>query len=223
MSRRLRSSRVFASTTWQMSLGERAALTGLLAELTPRLSLEIGIGTGGSLPVIASYSAEVHAFDLDRPVGLSLERARVTFHIGDSHTLLPRVLEDLKGRGTPVDFALVDGDHSAEGVRKDIEDLLRADAVADCAILVHDTMNPEVRRGIEAVQFDAHSKVRYVDLEFLPGYLAQEGPFSGQLWGGFALILTTSTDEPALHHLGRRQTSFFPLFKLASETTSCPP
>jgi hypothetical protein len=48
----------------QMSFGERAALEGILAQLRPRLAIEIGTAEGGSLSRIADYSAEVHSIDL---------------------------------------------------------------------------------------------------------------------------------------------------------------
>src|SRR5690348_6240653 len=49
---------------WQMSFGERAALEGVLAQLRPRLAVEIGTAEGGSLERIAAYSEEVHSIDL---------------------------------------------------------------------------------------------------------------------------------------------------------------
>jgi hypothetical protein len=48
----------------------------------------------------------------------------VTFHRGDSQRLLTTVLGRCVESGTPVAFALVDGDHSAPDVRGDLEVLL---------------------------------------------------------------------------------------------------
>lgn len=44
---------------WQMSLGERAAFEGVLAQLRAKLAVEIGTADGGSLERIATYGAEV--------------------------------------------------------------------------------------------------------------------------------------------------------------------
>jgi hypothetical protein len=38
---------------WQMRIGERAAVEGLLAQVVPRLAIEIGTAAGGSLDRIA--------------------------------------------------------------------------------------------------------------------------------------------------------------------------
>jgi hypothetical protein len=84
---------------------------------------------------------------------------------------------------------LVDGDHSAAGVEADLINLLASPAVIRTVILVHDTLNEEVRRGVAGIRFEHYPKVSYVHLDFLTGYAARSGPFAGQLWGGFGLVL----------------------------------
>ena len=98
-----------------MAPGERAALTGLLASMRPRLAIEIGTGQGGSLRCISAYSGHTHAFDARPPDPGLDELTNVTFHTGNSHLLLPEALAQFAQRGESVDFALVDGDHSAGG------------------------------------------------------------------------------------------------------------
>jgi hypothetical protein len=181
---------------WQMSFGERAALEGILAALSPRLAIEIGTAEGGSLRRLAAYSEEVHAFDLSFEL---LDRERegegfdnVVFHGGDSHVLLGETLAEIAGEGRQVDFALVDGDHSPEGVKRDVEDLLSADAVADSVILVHDTMNELVREGLERVAYESYPEVGYVELDLVPGYMFREPSLRHELWGGLGLIVVES-------------------------------
>jgi hypothetical protein len=174
-----------AQPDWHMRPGERAAIVGLLAALKPRTSIELGTFKGGSLRAIAAHSTHVHSFDLT----LQVERQdfpSVTFHVGDSHELLPRLLGELEQSGERVDFSLVDGDHSPEGVRQDVLDLLASPAVAGLIVL-HDTGNDAVRRGLLEVPFERHSKVASVDLDFV---LAP--PPDGKLtpvWGGLGLIV----------------------------------
>lgn len=178
---------------WQMSLGERAALEGILSSLKPRLAVEVGTAEGASLRRIAHHAAEVHSFDLLEPSLPGLGE-HVHLHPGDSTQTLPRVLEGFADAGRNVDFALVDGEHSAAGVRRDVEALLASPAVADTVIVTHDTANEEVRRGLDAVPFDAWPKVATVDLDFLPGHLGL-GRFPGELWYGLGVILVRS-DRP---------------------------
>src|SRR5438445_13898392 len=102
-----------------MSLGERAALEGVLSQLKPALSFEIGTAEGGSLRCIARHSAEVHSFDLVAPEHDVASSANVILHTGDSHELLPAELARCAEPGRNLDFVLVDGDPSAEGGRRD--------------------------------------------------------------------------------------------------------
>jgi hypothetical protein len=185
---------------WMMTLDERAALEGILVAMKPLLALEIGTARGGSLERISMHSTFVHSFDLVRHSELSDERfPNVTFHIGDNHRLLPRLLDELAAAQATVDFVLVDGDHSARGVRWDLEDLLSSRCVASTVILVHDTINERVRAGLEQVVWQEFGNVRFFDLDFLTGRLFRDERFFDELWGGFALIVTGgASGEPPI-------------------------
>jgi hypothetical protein len=182
-------------STWQMSMGERAALVGLLCDVKPELSIEIGTAEGGSLQRVAAHSKEVHSFDLVEPEPAARELPNVTFHTGDSHKLLPELLARLAEEGRNVDFALVDGDHSAGGVRQDMEDLFNSPAVSKTVIVMHDTMNEEVRRGLEDVRYGAWPKVAYVELDFVAGYLFRQPDLRNELWGGLGLVVVDASRE----------------------------
>lgn len=170
---------------------ERAALEGVLALVRPDLSIEIGTHKGGSLQPISAYSRFVHAFDLVAHPDLTQARfPNVTFHFGDSHELLPTVLAQLADDESNIDFVFVDGDHTAAGVRRDVEDLLASPCVGKTVILLHDTLNWSVRAGLEEVDYGSHDKVRFVDLDFVTGKVMREGPSMGELWSGVGLIVT---------------------------------
>jgi hypothetical protein len=200
---------------WQMSFGERAALEGVLAQLRPRLALEIGTAEGGSLERIAAHSGEVHSIDVTHePVRRPLPQ-HVVFHTGASQDLLPPLLASFAAAGRQIDFALVDGDHSYEGVRSDLVALLDSSCTARCAILVHDTMNAEIRAGIESLELETYGKVVYYELDFVPGYMYSGGECHGAVWGGLGLVLTDH-DRSADYPIGPRQTRYyepFPLFQ----------
>lgn len=204
------------SSDWQMSLGDRAALEGLLAQCRPRLAVEIGTAQGGSLKRVAAYSEEVHGLDLEPPDVLP---DNVHFHQGDSHAVLPGLLTELGEQGRNVDFVLVDGDHSADGVRRDLEDLLASPAVADTIIVIHDTVNETVREGLERVRFEGYPKVAYVELDFVAGYMFREPSLRHQLWGGLGLVVvdarrTAYFGEPVRQH---RHYEAFSLFREARD------
>src|SRR6188472_2535663 len=141
-----------------MTFGERAAIVGLLSELKPQLAIELGTAEGGALARIAEHSAEVHSFDLAAPNPEVAALANVTVHIGSSHVLLPRVLRERESRGANIDFVLVDGDHTAAGVERDVRDLLASPAVRRTLIVVHDTLNDVVRAGLRRIEFATEPK-----------------------------------------------------------------
>lgn len=183
---------LLSPSVWQMTLGERAALEGILAQLKPSLSIEIGTAEGGSLRRIAAHSGEVHSFDLVKPAAPVTQLSNVKLHTGDSHVLLAEYLAELGRASVNVDFALVDGDHTAEGVREDLNALLSSNAVGRCVILIHDTANEIVRDGLERVRYRDYPKIAQLDLDFLAGHLSNQGPFHHQLWGGLGLIVVDS-------------------------------
>jgi hypothetical protein len=171
--------------------GERAALEGVLSFVEPRLSIEIGTHAGGSLQSISAHSATVHSFDIVPHPAVTKERfPNVEFHIGSSHDLLPAFLEELTHADETVDFAFVDGDHSPAGVRRDVIDLLESSCTRKTVILLHDTLNRDVRTGLEEVDFSAFDAVCFVDLDLVQGRVMREGPQENELWWGLGLVVT---------------------------------
>jgi hypothetical protein len=202
---------LFVRSDWQMAAGERAAIEGVLSLLKPSLAIELGTARGGSLHCIAAHSAEVHSFDFDPQVSDVPEH--VTLHRGDSHELLPRLLRRLEQEGRSVDFALIDGDHSAAGVRRDLHDLLSSPAVEQTVILLHDTGNEEVRAGLAELDYDGFEKVAYVDLSFVD--LNRPNGVLREHWGGLGIVVAdrdgrltggTIRDAPVRRNM-RRETS----------------
>jgi hypothetical protein len=187
----------------QMSFGERAAVEGLLGQLRPGLAVEIGTAEGGSLRRICGHAAEVHSIDVSHePLGEAPGNA--TLHAGPSAQLLPGLLESFATDGRTIDFALVDGDHSFEGVAGDLGALLASSAARRTVILVHDSMNAEVRAGIESVGLDSHRHVVYFELDFVPGYVYRIGAAANTAWGGLALVVTGAERSPAYAESARQ-------------------
>lgn len=101
-----------------------AACVGLNAKNV----LEIGTNDGTSTLAFlkAAYETGGHVTSIDiidephaRGIVEALDLgARWTFIIGDSHEVLPR----LRAEGRTFDVILIDGDHSYEGAKKDIQD-----------------------------------------------------------------------------------------------------
>jgi hypothetical protein len=137
--------------------------------------------------------------------------ANVVCHTGSSADLLEPLLASIAATGQTLDFVLVDGDHSFEGVQGDLRTLLRSPATSRSVILVHDTMNPEVRAGVESAEIENCPGVVYFEPEFVPGYVYRTGVCRGGVWGGLGLILT---DADQASGTSPRQTRYAELFPL---------
>jgi hypothetical protein len=206
---------ILAPSDWQMTFGERAAIEGILSQLRPRVAVEIGTAEGGSLQRIAYYSERVHSFDIVRPQ-LPLESLpNVSVHTGDSHVLLPKVLAELASEGINVDFALVDGDHSADGAERDLRDLIASDATMRTVIILHDSLNDDVRAGFKRIDYAAEPKVVYADLDFIGGHLSHQGPFHHELWGGLGIVVLDRGGQELTPPEGDNS-RFYDLFEMLS-------
>lgn len=199
---------------WQMAAGERSVLQVMLQRAAPALSVEVGTYEGGSLQVMSEYSGEVISLDIDPGVEAALAGhfRNVTFWIGDSGSLLPKLVSELNSAGRNVGFVLIDGDHSAEGVRRDIESVLRLAVRERLVILMHDSFNPDCRRGMLAANWAGNPHVHMVEIDFVSGSFHKEAIDTAQersMWGGFACAVLEP--EPRTHELvvGQRQRALY--------------
>jgi hypothetical protein len=187
--------------TIEMGYGETAMFQALCASLRPRLAIEIGTETGGTLAIIARHSTRVISIDIDPGVKqrLAPRFSNVDFLTGSSHDILPPLLGKLAADRVTPDFIFVDGDHSADGVRRDLEFILSFRPLKQMIVLMHDSFNPGCREGIRAARWSCNPFCHFVDVDFVPGILHPNENCHRQMWGGLALALFLP--EPRRHHL----------------------
>jgi Methyltransferase domain len=186
------------SLHWQMTNCERFAMQDLLRRLQPDLSLEIGTYRGGSLQVISHFSRNVISIDIDPEVEkhLSNKFSNVNYRCGNSYELLPGLLKESENSSRDIEFILIDGDHSTQGVQRDINALLQYKPRKKCVILMHDSFNPDCREGIKTASWSTSPHVQWVELDFIPGiyhYEAYDTAAAKTMWGGFACAVLDST------------------------------
>ena len=175
---------------WQMMESERIALTGVLARVRPRGALEVGVYYGGSLSLAAQFSERILAIDIEPAV-----RERFTIPdnvellIGNSQELIPQALARFEQLGLPLEYVLIDADHSAEGVRRDLNLVLQYRPRKPMVILAHDSGNEHCREGILAANWNANPHVHFVQCDFVPGQIIEHSVQNGrgEVWGGLAL------------------------------------
>jgi len=174
---------------WQMNDSERLGLAGVLQRLQPECAIEIGTFRGGSLSLIAQFSKLVFSIDIDPSIPEKFKQfSNVSFFTGPSQIIMPTLLQELDSVGMPVEFVLIDGDHSAAGVKRDIDIMLDYVPKRPLIIMMHDGFNPECRRGMMEADWQKSPYVHYVDLDFIPGRVIEHGGGGdGEMWGGLAI------------------------------------
>src|SRR4030095_5689974 len=124
---------------------------------------------------------------------------RTTVIIGES----PGILAQVAAHG-PFDFALVDGDHTYEGVRRDVHAVLPLVA-RDGHILCHDGDNDQVARALG--EFTSEVGDRVVDCGLLTreGSTGPDGPGRPGRDGGVGVCgaADSSTGPPRIARLSR--------------------
>jgi glycosyltransferase involved in cell wall biosynthesis len=175
---------------WQMNHSERMGLLALLSRINPQCSIEIGTYKGGSLSLISQFSSIVFSIDIDPSIPEKFSHFKnVSFLTGPSAAFLPVLLQCLDQEHMYPDFVLIDGDHSAEGVKRDIECLLSYVPKKPLFVMMHDSFNPECRRGMLEAEWGRSQYVEWVDLDFVPGRIIENDSSSrGEMWGGLALV-----------------------------------
>lgn len=185
---------------WQMGRCERLAMERLLGVIRPKLAVEIGTYLGGSLQVIARNSERVISLDMDDTIEAKLGQRfpSVDFLAGLTQDTLPKLVSDLNDKGQSPDFVLVDGDHSLEGVRNDINSLLGIKPQQQMVVIMHDSFNPYCRAGMVAASWADCPFVQSVEIDFVPGVFFRDSydtAEAGSMWAGFGCAVLTPDER----------------------------
>jgi hypothetical protein len=198
---------------WQMTRCEKFAFSALVQQAMPGVAIEIGTYQGGSLQVISKHAEKVYSIDISDGCQelLGGQLTNVEFLVGKSSQLLPDLLRQIQARNEPLGFVLIDGDHTSEGVRADIDFVLQYKPTRPLYVVMHDSFNPECRNGITSAAWARCPHVHFVEVDFVPGvYHAEQFDTAPakSMYGGLAVALlrpeTRSTEEPLVIHQSQR-------------------
>lgn len=187
---------------WQMSLAERFTFLSILDQIRPSLAIEIGTYRGGSLQAISHYSSKVLSVDINESFRENLAGMfpNVEFHVGDSKEVLPGLVDGLNSENRSPEFVLIDGAHSRDGVRSDIESILGIRPFRDMVILCHDSFNPDCRAGMLDANWSKSPFVQFVELDLVAGNLVEQDfdtSLRGEMWGGLAIAILSPSRRDA--------------------------
>jgi hypothetical protein len=174
-----------------MTDAERCTLIMLLNELRPVCSIEIGTFKGGSLSVLSKFSRKVYTLDIDPTCceRFSKEFSNVEFITGPSKKTFPPLLKQIQKYDERLEFVLIDANHTKEGVKLDIDNLLEFKPTQPLFVIIHDSFNPDCRQGIIEANWTACPYVHFVEIDFVPGLFNPKVEYYRQMWCGFTLAI----------------------------------
>jgi predicted O-methyltransferase YrrM len=184
---------IHTAPVW-MTMSERVLMYALVAGLQPERILEIGTYQGGSTMIMCAAlddlgsSGRIVCVDPDpriEPENLKTFQHRATLVAEPSPEALTRASE-IAGGG--FEFALIDGDHSYEGVVRDIEATLPT--LADEAhIVFHDAHFSLVRTAIDEAVRGSNGQLDDAGLVSAGSTPAPPEPDGTPVeWGGLRLL-----------------------------------
>jgi hypothetical protein len=198
---------------WQMEPSEQNTVISLVSGLRPRVAIEIGSRYGGSMQVLSRYADRVISVDIDPTCKdrLGPKYPNAVFVTGDSRLTFAPLMKQLEREGAEVGFILIDGDHSAAGVKSDIGGLLSYRPRCPLFVLMHDSFNPDVRKGIRTAPWGESEYVHSVEIDYLAGVLTMGRDDYREMWGGLALAVLLPEPRSGPLVLSSRREAFFRL------------
>lgn len=197
------------SLEWQMSRAEKYCLINLLEHIRPNVAIEIGTYKGGSLQVLNQLCKKVYSIDISSAPEkfLANKFPNVNFRIGESHTTITKVFKEIEQLGLTLDFILVDGDHTTKAVQQDLKAILSYPHQHPIIIILHDSFNPQSRKGIQSINYKDYPSVSYVELDYITGSFWHNNTYR-EMWGGFALIKIDPYNTKPLTYMASQERLF---------------
>ncbi len=182
----------------ELLLPERLLMYSLVRGLRPRRCLEIGTHFGGSTTITCAALDDVGAGRLVCVDPNPLVPAELWARLAHRATMIrgtsPGALPDAVAlAGGLFDFVFIDGDHTLDGVVRDVDGVLTV-AAPGAHLLFHDSHYWEVREAIDACV--ARYPGRLVDagtLSALSTDPIQAPDGTSAQWGGFRLLRVAAT------------------------------
>jgi len=180
-------------TLWQMSYAERMSIFYLINKMEKRkVAIEIGTFHGGFLQHLSKYFDKVYSCDIDHSNVKNKELyENVVWIEGDSKVTIPKLIQDLSDKDEDVNFILVDGDHSYDGVLRDINNVLKYNPKSETIILVHDSWYRPSRNAINHAKWNENPYLQLVEKDFVVGDMML-GSNGNIFVGGLALAVMTN-------------------------------
>ncbi len=152
--------------------------------------------------MLSHFSTKVISIDINNYGQQVLSKVfnNVSFHVGDSKSYMPYLIDKFNDNKSSPEFILVDGDHSEAGVKADLDSILKLTPNKNLVIICHDSWNPDCRKGMLNADWESSPFVQFVEIDLLPGNIVErdfDTSRKGEMWGGFAIALLSPIERNA--------------------------
>ena len=168
-----------SNADWLMSAREKLGLIGLLFCLKPKKVLELGYHRGGATKWLAEFSEKVITVDVNEFVS---DAPNLFHNVEAWNCPTHQAASKIKKEKLFFDLAIIDADHSRKATSADINGIIEHSDI----ILMHDSFNPDCRKGMMDALKNQKSHAYYLD--FIPSVSKSDG-----LWGGLAIAWKSQT------------------------------
>ena len=186
---------------WLMSSREKLGLIGLLHCLKPKKVLELGYHRGGATEWLSQFSEQVITVDVNEFVA---DAPNLFHNVEAWNCPTLEATSRIKKEKLFFDLAIIDADHSRKAVSADINGIIEHSDI----ILMHDSFNPDCRKGMIDALKKQNSHAYYLD--FITSISKSDG-----LWGGLAIAW--KSDHPGPQVEFKREFSSFKLVHFQNE------
>jgi len=186
---------------WLMSSREKLGLIGLLHCLKPKKVLELGYHRGGATEWLSQFSEQVITVDVNEFVA---DAPNLFHNVEAWNCPTLEATSRIKKEKLFFDLAIIDADHSRKAVAADINGIIEHSDI----ILMHDSFNPDCRKGMIDALKKQNSHAYYLD--FITSISKSDG-----LWGGLAIAW--KSDHPGPQVEFKREFSSFKIINFQNE------
>ena len=186
---------------WLMSSREKLGLIGLLHCLKPKKVLELGYHRGGATEWLSQFSEQVITVDVNEFVA---DAPNLFHNVEAWNCPTLEATSRIKKEKLFFDLAIIDADHSRKAVSADINGIIEHSDI----ILMHDSFNPDCRKGMIDALKKQNSHAYYLD--FITSISKSDG-----LWGGLAIAWKSDHAGPQVEF--KREFSSFKIINFQNE------
>ena len=176
---------------WMMTPNERFTLLGIVNILKPNSILELGFAEGGCTSFLSKISEVIYTVDKNEKV---LKSSKTMKNVIPLNMNTKEAFKFFNRKKIHFNLCIIDADHSTKGA---FHDLKAAILISD-VIIMHDTSNPQCRKGYELA---LKNRNFYFDLDLIEGHYQVDG-----LWGGLGIAIPNKDKKE--YYLTKRYSNY---------------